>query len=67
MEGGSDFSGGRKFGGGPDAEDIFNRADGLDEVLLDLWVELESGLHVRKMWTYIVRSQGCGSRPREVH
>ena len=42
MEGGSDVSGGSEFGGGPDAEDIFNRADGLDKVLLDCRIELES-------------------------
>jgi len=43
LEGGSDVSGGSEVGGGTDAEDIFNCADGLDEVLLDCRMELESG------------------------
>ena len=41
VECGSNVSGGSEVGGGPDAEDIFNRADGLDEVLLDCWMILE--------------------------
>jgi len=41
QEGFSDVPGGSEVVGG--LEDIFNRADGLDEVLLDCWMELESG------------------------
>ena len=63
LEGGGNVSGVSVVGGGPDAKDIFNRADGLDEILLDCFMELELRWFVRKTWTYIVRSRECDSRP----
>ena len=40
LENSSDISGGTAVGGGSSTDDIFNRADGLDKVLLDCWMEL---------------------------
>jgi len=47
----------------PGTEDIFNRTDSLDEVLLDCWLWFESESCIRKTRTYIVHSREYGSRP----